>query len=307
MGKELDKGYLVHIVIIDSSQVIVSYAVKLLVDQGYTVNGFTDGGLAYDYISSHMDVELLITGLELKTMPGLELIWNVRADLQRTNPIFIIAMSSSSEKKAVVQALDSGADDFISKPFDKIELFARVRSAERVLTMQKGLVELATKDALTGLLNRGAFLRQANLCIEEQCCNPVIFVMIDIDHFKCINDQYGHSTGDLVLQSVAELLKLNETLVGRIGGEEFGILLKEKNIQQAACKMEELRTNIERTVFSNDHLEVKCTCSFGIASVAQLETTIEGAYLRADRALYSSKNSGRNKITIFEETRKSGI
>ena len=139
-------------------------------------------------------------------MSGLELCWETRVLAGRDRPIYVILMSSSIDKNRLGEALDSGADDFISKPPVADELYARLRAAERLGAMQRELVRLASVDPLTGLSNRRVFFERAEAA-RERCREggALTAIMFDIDHFKRVNDLYGHDVGDLAIASVAQL------------------------------------------------------------------------------------------------------
>src|SRR5207302_5334426 len=133
------------------------------------------------------DVNVLITSVELTSMSGLELCWETRLLSGRDRTIYIILMSSNLDQQHLISALDSGADEFIRKPPVAEELYARLRSAERLLRLQSELIRLASIDPLTGVFNRRAFFEKT-----ENAGTSLAAIMFDVDHFKSINDSYGH-------------------------------------------------------------------------------------------------------------------
>ena len=165
-------------------------------------------------------------------MSGLELCWETRLLSGRERPIYIILMSSNSDQQHLINALDSGADEFIRKPPVGEELYARLRSAERLLRLQNELIELASIDPLTHVFNRRAFFHRA-----QQLCrgaSPLAAIMLDVDHFKRINDTYGHDVGDQVLGAIGREFQSGTAVVGRLGGEEFAILIDGASGEPAA-------------------------------------------------------------------------
>jgi len=150
----------VRIVVVDPSRTILKAVSRLLEDDGQAVSAFSEGREALDYIKSAPDVSVLMTSAELATMSGLELCWEARLLSGRDRALYIILMSSNAEQSAVVNALDSGADEFIRKPPVREELYARLRTAERLLRQQRELIVLANLDSLTGAFNRRAFFEK---------------------------------------------------------------------------------------------------------------------------------------------------
>src|SRR5664280_402744 len=179
---------------------------------------FPDGAEAFSHIQRDERVRVLITSAELPSMSGVELCVRVRTFLENRRPRYIIIMSSNDEYTKCVQALDNGADDFIHKPPIAEELRARLRTADRVTSMQYELVRLATTDFLTGLSNRRAFFENAaKVAMSAQYGHAVSAVMFDLDHFKQINDAHGHDIGDVVLKRVAAEIASLPGVSGRLG------------------------------------------------------------------------------------------
>jgi len=208
-------------------------------------------------------------------------------------------MSSSDEHNRLVQALDNGADDFICKPPVVEELRARLRTADRVTSMQHELFRYATTDFLTGLLNRRAFFENAaEACERAKSGNVVTAVICDLDHFKQINDTHGHGVGDLVLRSVAAKAAQLDGIVGRLGGEEFGIVV-ETAIADAVETAESFRRTISDLKIHADDEVINVTCSLGLAEWESGDT-VDNLLKRADMALYEAKRTGRNRVVAAD-------
>jgi two-component system cell cycle response regulator len=265
----------------------------------YEVFSFSDGAEALACIQQDDSVRVLITSAELPTMSGVELCVQTRAFLDNRRPLYIIMMSSNNDYTKCVQALDNGADDFIRKPPIAEELCARLRTADRVTSMQCELVRLATIDFLTGLSNRRAFFENAAKLIElAQNGYSVSGIMIDLDHFKQINDVHGHDIGDAVLKRIATEIAQLPGIAGRLGGEEF-VLLLEGDLSDAVEIAQGLRYSAESLNIFAGERAINVTCSIG---VAEWETgdTIDTLLRRADVALYEAKRTGRNKVAVAD-------
>jgi two-component system cell cycle response regulator len=204
-------------------------------------------------------------------------------------------MSSSDERAKLVQSLENGADDFISKPPASEELQARLRAAERLTTMQAELIRLAMTDSLTGLLTRRAFFDIATkLWKSAGAERPISALVCDLDKFKRINDTYGHDVGDLVLRSVSSETSLIGAPVGRLGGEEFACLL-EVRLDDALEIANRFRNAIGELAISAGNNTIGITCSIGVAEWEPGDS-IDKLLRRADVSLYEAKRSGRNRV-----------
>ena len=184
------------------------------------------------------------------------------------------------------------------------QLSESLRNQERLndilLNANKKLDRFATTDELTQLYNRRHFFKLSNEIISSTDTQPCILVMLDIDYFKEVNDTYGHQVGDTLLHRVATTIKNNvrkHDILARIGGEEFAILMPDTTIQQATELCDRLKGSIADTMLEQNGKLITVTASFGISIIAQNEKSVDKAMLRADQALYGSKNKGRNTIT----------
>jgi two-component system, cell cycle response regulator len=209
-------------------------------------------------------------------------------------------MSSTEERTKLVAALDSGADDFISKPPAMDELRARLRAADRITSMQAELLQLATTDPLTGLQNRRAFVeRLENSMKRARNKGRTSVVIADLDGFKAINDSFGHEIGDRVLKTVSDELNALNLPVGRLGGEEFAVLLN-GSLEDAIDVAEDLRKAISNLAVGAGSEVVKVTCSFDVAEWEPGDT-VDSILRRADIALYEAKRTGRDRVSAADE------
>jgi diguanylate cyclase (GGDEF)-like protein len=282
-----------RIVIVDPSRTMRLYVTRLLQARDHEVRPFADGPDALACMREDGDVDAVITSAELGEMSGLELCWETRVLAGRDRPIYVILMSSNIDKQKLGEALDSGADDFISKPPVPDELYARLRAAERLGTMQRELVRLASFDPLTGLHNRRVFFERAEAASRR--CPMVTAIMLDIDHFKRINDVFGHDIGDQAIAAVAQAILTEGAEAGRLGGEEFALLLEGRTIEEGVVIAERLRMRTSALRFETAHGIMTLSCSFGVSERKQGES-VDDLLKRADVALYAAKTGGRNRV-----------
>ena len=297
-----------RIVLVDPSRTMRLFVTRLLMAGGHEVSPFADGAEALACMRADPEVAALITSGEIGCgMSGLELCWETRVLAGRDRPIYVILMSSSVDRNRLGEALDSGADDFISKPPVADELYARLRAAERLGAMQRELVRLASVDPLTGLSNRRVFFERAEVA-RERCRDggALTAIMFDIDHFKRVNDLYGHDVGDLAIASVAQLAAAVGVLVGRLGGEEFGILTEGQHLHDGVKLAERLRAAVAALRLTTLNGPLTLSCSFGVSEIMPGES-IDDLLKRADVALYAAKTGGRNRVMAADTYHASDV
>jgi two-component system, cell cycle response regulator len=284
-----------RIALVDQSRTIVRIVSELVQADGHEVLGFSDGRKALACLGSDTDVRALMASVQLESLSGIELCAAARQLAGTRRPLYIMLMSSSDDRDIVVQALDRGADDFIHKPPNFEELRARLRLADRVTSMQGELIRYGTTDSLSGLLNRREFFHRA-VEAEKQAAHgtPLSAIMLDIDHFKSVNDVHGHDAGDRAIVAAATQIKLVDGVSGRLGGEEFCVLVK-RDLVGALAIAEQLRKTIGTLLFGVNGSAVGVTASFGVAQW-QPGDTIDRLLRRSDTALYQAKNTGRNCV-----------
>ncbi len=290
-----------RLLVYESSGVQRKIISNILDNAGYLPHLATSGEEALAEAASG-DYSVFISSLEHSDISGLELFWRIKSDEQTRN-IFTIAVTAHDDKRAFVEALDSGADDFLRKPVAEPELKARLRVANRTVQLQQNLLNLALTDALTGIPNRRAFMDRLNAEVARAVrhSSALCVAMVDIDHFKKVNDTYGHATGDIVIKAIAETLSsgLREVdTVGRLGGEEFAIMLPDCKREDAMKTCDRLRQSIEDCVMQTEEGKpLQVTASMGLVEFAKSDQTADMLLSLADEALYTSKESGRNRVT----------
>jgi len=254
-------------------------------------------------------------------MDGIELCRKIRS--RNEGPyLYVLLLTARDDRQDVVTGLNAGADDYLTKPFDADELRARVRAGRRILELQQALLHArdalqfeAAHDPLTVLWNRGAILSFLQKEIDRQSRNflPLAVLMADLDHFKQVNDTYGHLVGDAVLQEVARRLMAavrSYDLVGRYGGEEFLIIFPGCNHADLMASAERLRRTIADRPIETSAGTIAMTLSLGCASAQpdgagmQSCTTLLHS---ADTALYAAKAGGRNRVEVAPAVRATTV
>lgn len=275
---------------------------------GYEVVLAEHGAQAWEILTNPNPPPMAILDWVMPHMTGLDVCRQVRAT-HREPYTYILLLTSKNTKGETVEGLEAGADDYIVKPFDQHELQVRLRVGKRIVDLQTDLLKAreelrdrANKDLLTMLPNRSAIAtlldQELSRCHREH--RTVGIILLDIDHFKKINDTYGHFAGDAVLRETAARLRANMRTydqVGRYGGEEFLVVLPNCDLEQATQQAERMRHHLNSTAMLVDGVEMRVSASFGVTISDGSDRTPE-AFLRvADEALYRSKASGRNCVT----------
>lgn len=288
-----------RVLVIDDSDFIHKLVKVRLRQEGLEVLGEYEGERGIERaIASAPD--LILLDIDLPNMDGFEVCRRLK-EHQRTRNVPVIFLTGTTSTDSKVRGLDLGAVDYVTKPFDEVELRARVRAALRTKRLQDILEQQSFLDGLTGLWNRAYLDRrlEAELNVAMRYGRPLTVLLTDIDHFKQLNDTYGHLFGDVVLQGVAEVLReyaRRSDIVTRYGGEEFALLLTDTGSKAATVVAERLRLAIEAKSFEARGERISVTASFGVACSDEIagELTPETVIGYADQALYCAKDQGRN-------------
>jgi diguanylate cyclase (GGDEF)-like protein len=262
-------------------------------------------------------------------MSGIDFCRALR-DNESTRHTYIIMLTGKESDDELVQALEAGADDFMVKPFTPKVMEARIRSGERIIGFQQKihrdreviqqyadllasanlkLQNMAMTDVLTGLPNRRSALNRLKEVVAEakRHREPLCCIMIDIDHFKQVNDKYGHDIGDMVLRELAAIFSSSARsydMVSRIGGEEFLVICARSGLDDTGQLAERLRSAVEMHRVIHEDTPIQTTISLGVAAWSEDMADGEEMTRAADLALYQAKQQGRNRVVV---TRDDGV
>jgi two-component system, cell cycle response regulator len=274
---------------------------------GYQVTIAEDGAKAWKMLQAEPAPQLLILDWMMPSMDGLELCRMVR-EREKSPYQYILLVTAKDDKQDLVRGLEAGADDYLSKPFDRNELRARLRTGRRILTLQdeqaqtrEELQYQATHDSLTGIWNRRAILEMMSREFEiaARANNSIGVIMLDVDHFKRVNDTRGHLAGDAVLKEIARRIRQavrSYDLAGRYGGEEFLVVLPDCDAGRIERCAERIRSAIAEEPILAEGSFLTVTVSVGTTVLNPIPATESDALAAADTALYRAKNAGRNRV-----------
>jgi two-component system, cell cycle response regulator len=309
----------VKILIADDSIVSRHLLEATLRKWGYEVVVACDGTEALNFLQQDNAPALAILDWMMPGLTGLEVCRQIRKR-GREPYTYILLLTSKSQKEDLIEGMDAGADDYITKPFDQHELQVRLRAGTRLVDLQAELMaarealrEQATKDSLTHLWNRSSIFDI--LCRELSRAGrdgkSVGVAMVDIDHFKNVNDNFGHFAGDAVLCETARRMQnaiRPYDSIGRYGGEEFLILLPGCDEQNSLIQAERLRKQLSQGTMSLTDTTLSVTASFGVTTaVAGQPWTPEDLIRKADEALYLAKKLGRNRVEFLSSGSEKAI
>lgn len=278
---------------------------------GYHVTVAGDGERAWKILQQDFPPQLLILDWMMPGINGLDLCRMVRERNQSPYQYVLLATARDA-KQDLVRGLEAGADDYLTKPFDRSELQARLRACNRILTLQDSQIRAqeqlrfqATHDQLTGVLNRAEILETLRRELQRatQASSPTGVLMLDIDHFKKINDSYGHMTGDGVLKEVTQRITKSVRgydSVGRYGGEEFVVVMPGCSREQIDQGAERVRAAVDNGPILIGESQAFVTVSIGAAVIANGSTSDTEILAAADRALYRAKEIGRNRTVLAD-------
>jgi len=272
---------------------------------GYRTITAADGETALELVAQSPP-DLILLDVMMPNMDGNEVAKRIKGD--KTLPYIPIIMQTALDStQSKVVGLDSGADDYVTKPINYAELQARMGAALRMKALQDQLARMAITDALTGVYNRRHLDERLDEMFEHsvRLHEPLSIVMFDIDHFKRVNDSYGHQAGDIVLTQFAQLLKhaaRDIDRIGRYGGEEFMVLLPGTVLDAGVTFAKRVRQEVEAHQFGYDGGSLACSISAGVAGWPHPRIQTRQQLVKAaDDALYVAKSTGRNRVVRFDD------
>jgi len=281
---------------------------RVVTEDGYEPLHVEDGRAAWEALQDEKGPKLAIMDWVMPEMDGLEVCRKLR-EVKGRPYVYVLLLTSKGESKDIVAGMDAGADDYLTKPFEPQELLVRLRAGRRILDLQEQLIAArqaveyeATHDPLTGLWNRNAIIEflKRELSRSKREGNPVGIGMVDVDHFKQINDTFGHLMGDAVLRESADRFRAglrDYDSIGRYGGEEFMVVMVGCDLQNAEKVAERLRSEVCRAPISASETEVPIAISIGVTAINRIQHIDEEPLIKAaDDALYEAKRAGRNCV-----------
>lgn len=298
------------ILIVDDDDMNRALVTKALEFEHYQVRQ-AENGLEALNVMNDWRPHLVLLDVNMPGLNGLETLSKLRARDEYASVIFV---SANSRTEDIIRGLDAGADDYVTKPFDVLELLARVRSQLRIKDLNDSLKkandrlkELVDIDDLTGLFNMRSLYKRLDFELDRarRYDRSVAVIMMDLDYFKRVNDQHDHLFGSFVLTQVGKMVRENIRKVdfaARYGGDEFLVALTEISLEGAKTFANRLRERIEQTTFQNEFYSIRLTASLGLALANPNTQDVDArAIVRyADRALYKAKENGRNRVEIFD-------
>jgi diguanylate cyclase (GGDEF)-like protein len=277
---------------------------------GYEVISAEDGSEAWEVLKGEDPPRLAILDWMMPKIDGVQVCRKVRKGPQEPY-IYILLLTAKDEKSDLVKAMEAGADDYLTKPFEPDELKVRLRAGRRIIELQEEVVSTrealriqATHDSLTALWNRSAILDilRRELARANREGTPVGIAMADLDHFKQVNDSYGHMAGDTVLRDAAKRMLSSVRpydAIGRYGGEEFLIVVPGCNEQGVLSAADRIRLSICEKPMTTPDAIISVTISLGAAATDPAQKIDMKSLIRiADAALYTAKGRGRNRVEV---------
>lgn len=274
---------------------------------GYNVTVVPDGDSAWAALQDPEGPRLAILDWMMPGMDGPQICRLAREHV--TPYAYVLLLTARDRQEDLLNAFEAGADDFLVKPFDHLELRARLRTGARILELQRSLITAqealryqATHDGLTGIPNRASVLEALGRELDraQRETTPLSVILGDVDHFKRINDTHGHAAGDEVLRATANRLRQSlrpYDVVGRYGGEEFLIVAPGCKLDAAVALAERVRERLTSELVIAGSTELRVTASFGVAELAPSED-LATLVRRADDALYAAKAAGRDRVLV---------
>lgn len=295
----LERNQKIKVLVTEDSKATRNFIKALLEKHLYQVLEASNGIEALGVLKNNPDIKLLITDYHMPEMDGFELVKTIRQNVDKTD-LVIIGLSGEGKGALSAKFIKNGANDFLPKPFYHEEFYCRIIHNIESLEHIEKIRDNANRDYLTGLYNRRFFYENAEQQYQhaKQADNPLAAAVINIDHFKKINDAYGHSVGDAILIFFSQELAhtFERFSIARLGGEEFSVLLPGLNNEQAVTLLDRFRTIISSLSIPIDHedLDINITVSIGVSNY--LHDSLDQQMDCADQLLYHAKNAGRNIV-----------
>ncbi len=309
-----------EVLLVEDSAVYETIITGHLRNWGFQVTVARNGEEAWTLLQMPNSPRLVIMDWVMPKMDGLELCQKIRSLHTSVPYSYILLMTGKDSRSDLLKAMEAGVDDYVVKPFDELELKARLSAGKRVLRLQSELIAareklqfVASHDSLTGIMNRKEIIDavRREMARSKRERSPLAIAMVDVDHFKAVNDDLGHLFGDHALREVAQRLHAKLRVydsVGRYGGEEFLLVFPGCDLTNMLVRMDEIRSFVSRGALNAMGKQRLVTISVGVA-VFDGNTPIEVESLlhQADMSLYEAKRKGRNRVEHLEPATVSAI
>ena len=288
------------ILVVDDNKMNSAMLTDILESEGYEVYSLFSGVKIVETILL-IKPDAILLDIVMPDVDGFE-VCNKLKKLEEAKNIPIIMITAMTDTSLLRKAFELGAFDYIKKPFDQIEVIARLQSALRYSEQQIKLESLAMRDGLTNLYNHRMVMEflKKEMSKAVRSKHNIAFIMLDIDFFKKVNDTYGHKAGDFVIRNIAELIQNSvreSDIVGRYGGEEFCVTATDISLENVLQLGERIRKTIEEYEFDDGSNKINVTASIGIAFREPTSDVNESELIKiSDSKLYKAKGSGRNRI-----------
>lgn len=288
---QLIKNRCIDVLLVDDSIILRNSMKKLLEAHLFRVHAFSNATEALEKSKKLENLKLVISDYMMPDMDGFEFVRSIRKEFPKDKVAFI-GVSGTNSELVSAKFIKFGANDFMMKPFSHEQFYTRINQNLQTILMIENILDLSYKDFLTGLYNRRYFFKEMDYKFKPEADKTIC--IMDIDHFKKVNDTYGHDGGDAVLKFVADLLDnyvRDKGFVTRFGGEEFCIYLEGKECEGF---FDCIREKIEASVIDFKGDRINITASFGVTSKKSL--SVDAMITEADSLLYDAKTSGRNRV-----------
>lgn len=313
---QLDLPVAPTILIVDDDPLVLARLREIVAGEGYVVHTAA-GGIEALQSLERLSPSIVVSDLNMPELGGLDLCRRIRERASH-GYVYIVLLTVRAKEEDILAGLDAGADDYLSKRSSAAMFIARLRAAKRVLALEHSLKDalakkrqLAMSDSLTGVFNRRYFMKHMSRELKraQRFGGDVSLLLLDVDHFKDINDTYGHATGDLVLKKITEqlarCLQRETDWCARLGGDEFVVVLEGTKLTQANICAEGVRKAIVSEAIETPIGSAHFTVSIGVGGLEELQdrdaATVQSLLECADSRLYVSKAKGRNRITSSKE------
>ncbi len=288
-----------QVLVVDSDPESLQQQMNLIAKQRFQIVAVETGAAALDALDSHKGIDMVVCDLDLADMDGFTLLGAIR-ERHGDDTVRVVGLCKSEDRMVAARFLRAGGDEYIQKPFLIEEFNSRIFHVAAIQKRVQSLHRIAARDYLTDIYNRRYFFETGPRLVDQALRRgeAMSIAILDIDHFKRLNDTYGHEVGDVVLKAVARRLKQrvgDSHLLARLGGEEFGIIFNGLALEEALDYCERLRVELAARSIDADGEPLTITVSAGLAAISERET-FDNYLNAADQFLYMAKHAGRNRV-----------